>query len=216
MRTRSRASMNCTRNSCNSPAPKFWYSKAQPSNDKVPAMPIGDWLASREQLSPQKIALVDATQPERRPITYRAWNRAANRTAHLLRERFGVRKGDRVAVLALNCVEYLDIWFACGKLGAILQNLNWRLTPPELVGLLADAAPSVLVYGPDFLPQVAALREQPLLLQHYVALDPDARADVHRDRLFARHGRSRSRGGPAMQRHAACHLPTKPRAPPSC
>ena len=41
-------------------------------------------------------------------------------------------KGDRVAVLAHNSVEYLDLWFACGKLGAILQTLNWRLTPREL------------------------------------------------------------------------------------
>ena len=141
-------------------------------------MPIGDWLARREQLSPHKVALVDATGPERRPISYRAWNRAANRTAHMLRERFGVRKGDRVAVLALNCVEYLEIWFACGKLGAILQNLNWRLTPAELAGLLADAAPAVLIYGPDFLAQVAALREQALPVQHYVALEAGARADA--------------------------------------
>ena len=43
-------------------------------------------------------------------------------------------KGDRVAILAHNCVEFLDVWFACGKLGAILQALNWRLTAGELAG----------------------------------------------------------------------------------
>ena len=41
----------------------------------------------------------------------------------------------------MNCVEYLDVWFACGKLGAILQTLNWRLTPHELGGLIDDALP---------------------------------------------------------------------------
>jgi len=40
-----------------------------------------------------------------------------------------------VAILASNCVEYLDLWFACGKLGAILQTLNWRLAPAELDAL---------------------------------------------------------------------------------
>ena len=50
----------------------------------------------------------------------------------------------------MNCVEYLDLWFACGKIGAICRTLNWRLTPNELAGLIADAAPTVLVYGGEF------------------------------------------------------------------
>ncbi len=118
---------------------------------------IGDWLARRAQLTPNKIALID-TLNGNRAITYRDWNRSANRTANFLRERCGVRKGDRVAVLATNCVEYLDLWFACGKLGAILQTLNWRLTAPELAELIADASPRVLIYGADFAAQVDELR----------------------------------------------------------
>ena len=135
-------------------------------------MIIGDWLAHRAQLTPNRVALIDTTGGARRPISYRAWNHAANRTATLLREQFGVRKGDRVAVLAMNCVEYLEIWFACGKLGAILQNLNWRLTPAELAVLLDDAAPNLLIYGPDFVAQAAALRALPCGVAHFAALDP--------------------------------------------
>ncbi len=67
-------------------------------------MYIGDWLARREMLTPNKVALVDTLNGNRR-ITYREWNRAANRTANFLRERCGIEKGDRVAVLAMNCVE---------------------------------------------------------------------------------------------------------------
>jgi fatty-acyl-CoA synthase len=118
-------------------------------------MTIGDWLARREQLTPDKVALID-TLNGGRAITYSAWNRSANRTAHLLHS-LGVRPGDRVAVLAMNCVEYLDIWFACGKLGAILQTLNWRLAPVELQGLIADGQPCVLVYGPEFAATVPAI-----------------------------------------------------------
>lgn len=137
-------------------------------------MYIGDWLGRREQLSPHKVALIDAAN-EWQPISYRAWNRAANRTAHLLRNR-GIGKGDRVAVLAHNCVAYLDLWFACGKLGAIFQPLNWRLATRELAALIDDAAPLALVYGPDFVAQIEALRSQAASVRHWIALDPQARA----------------------------------------
>lgn len=121
---------------------------------------IGDWLARRAMLTPDKVALID-TLNGGRPITYREWNQAANRTAHFLRERCSIRSGDRVAVLALNSVEYLDLWFACGKLGAILQTLNWRLAPSELAALVDDASPTVVFFDPDFETQVDALRTQP-------------------------------------------------------
>ena len=140
-------------------------------------MYIGDWLARREMLTPDKVALIDA-QRDCHPITYREWNREANRTANFLRE-LGVQKGDRVAVLAMNCVEYLDVWFACGKLGAIMQTLNWRLTPSELVGLIDDATPSVLIYGSEFESAIKALRGQVNSLQHYVAFDRVIAPDDH-------------------------------------
>src|SRR5512141_2968237 len=143
-------------------------------------MYINDWLARREMLTPDKVALIDA-QRAYRPITYREWNRAANRMANFLRD-LGVRKGDRVAVLALNCVEYLDVWFACGKLGAIMQTLNWRLTPDELVGLIDDATPNTLIYGSDFEVAVAAIRAQTHSVRHFVALDRPAAPD---DSLFS-------------------------------
>ena len=146
---------------------------------------MGDWLARREMLSPHKVALIDA-QRHYRPITYREWNRAANRTANLLRD-LGVKKGDRVAILAMNCVEYLDVWFACGKLGAILQTLNWRLTASELIDLIDDATPQVLVYGSDFVSQAAAIQSKTSYVKHFVALEAKARpgdiAFVQRDQL---------------------------------
>ncbi|MFQ5594599.1 MAG: long-chain fatty acid--CoA ligase [Anaerolineae bacterium] len=147
-------------------------------------MYIGDWLARRETLTPDKVALVDSITGRR--ITYRQWNRQTNRLANWLWEALGVRKGDRVAVLAMNCVEYLGVWFACGKLGAILQNLNWRLAVPELEGLINDAAPTTLIYGEDFVEQVNALRGRVASVRHFVALGarsaPDDLPFVTRDR----------------------------------
>ncbi len=129
-----------------------------------------DWLERRAQLSPDRVALVDAARGERR-ITYAQWNAVANRTANLLRE-LGVRRGDRVAVLAMNCTELLDLLFACGKLGAILQPLNWRLSVPELVHALGDTEPVVLVNGPDFRAAALALSAQVRSLRHRIALEP--------------------------------------------
>jgi fatty-acyl-CoA synthase len=134
-------------------------------------------------LSPDKVALVDA-QRGYRSITYREWNRAANRTANWLRS-LGVQQGDLVAVLAMNCTEYLDIWFACGKLGAILQTLNWRLTAHELIALLADATPRVLIYGSDFAEQARAIGREVGGIQHYAGLEagtgPEHRTLAERD-----------------------------------
>jgi len=137
-------------------------------------MLIGDWVGRRAMLSPDKVALIDAIHGGA-AITYRTWNRAANRAAHFL-SALGVMKGDRVAVLAHNSVEYLDLWFACGKLGAILQTLNWRLTPRELGCLIADAMPRVMVYGPEFVEPVRAIRAAGGLGARAIALDSETRA----------------------------------------
>jgi len=131
---------------------------------------VHDWLARRAALAPERIALIDAIRGER-PISWREWNASANRTARLLQDVLGVRRGDRVAVLAMNCTEFLDVLFACGKLGAILQPLNWRLSPSELASLLADAEPVVLIHGPDFQAQVDAVRSQAPSLRHVVPLE---------------------------------------------
>ena len=136
-------------------------------------MYIGDWLARREMLTPDKVALVDTLHASQN-ITYRQWNRSANRTANFLHERLGVTKGDRVAVLAMNCVEYLDVWFALDKIGAVLQNLNWRLTPSELTQLILDAAPKALIYGSEFTSHVREMRRHLPRVEHYVALDEKA------------------------------------------
>src|SRR5579859_6721397 len=105
---------------------------------------IGEWLDRREQLTPEKIGLVDLESGAR--LTYRALNLRARALAAWLTEEYGVRQGDRVAMLAANAPEYLDAFFACALLGAILVPLNWRLTIHELRTILADCAPTLLLH----------------------------------------------------------------------
>lgn len=130
--------------------------------------PRADWLAARARLTPGKTALVDRVCG-RRAVSYGEWNSNVNRTARYFLHTLDIKPGDRVAVLARNRVEYLDIWFALGKIGGILQNLNWRLSERELAGLIADAAPSALMYDAACAPLAAALTRDSHL--QTVALD---------------------------------------------
>jgi len=104
---------------------------------------LGEWLARREALTPDKIGLVDVATGQR--FSYHTLNLRARALATLLHENYGITVGDRVAILALNSPEYLDAFFACALLGAIFTPLNWRLTAPELATILADCAPKALI-----------------------------------------------------------------------
>jgi fatty-acyl-CoA synthase len=78
-----------------------------------------------------------------------------------------------VAVYASNCTEYLDLFFAAPKIGAMLQNLNWRLTVHELKGIIESGAPKVLVYSEDWRAEVEELRPACSSVEHVVAIaDP--------------------------------------------
>ena len=113
-------------------------------------MYIGDYLGRREIYSPDKLAIVDAGKTPALRLTYRELNRRVNKLARWLREVAGVRKGDRVAILAKDGVEHLEVFYACGKLGAIHTALNWRLHWQETLGILQNTTPKALVFGDDF------------------------------------------------------------------
>lgn len=120
-------------------------------------MYVGDYLGRRALYTPDQLAVVDAGKAPHRLFTYSELNSRANRLANWLRDGAGVGKGDRVAVLAHNGVEYLDTFFACGKLGAIHTGLNWRLHWRELTALIDITTPKVLIYSDEFKEIVAQL-----------------------------------------------------------
>lgn len=126
-------------------------------------MYIGDYLGRRAIYSPNKLAIVDAGRNPAGQFTYFQLNERANRLAGWLREKAGVGKGDRVALLARDGVEHLDLFFACGKLGAIHVPLNWRLHPREIGDILTDVTPKVFFFGAEFT-QVAQAVHHPYSL----------------------------------------------------
>lgn len=111
---------------------------------------VGDILGRRALYTPDDLAVIDAGKDPHRSFTYSEMNSRANRLANWLRDGAGIGKGDRVAILAHDGVEHLDTFFACGKLGAIHVPLNWRLHWRELLTLIDDTKPTVLVFSDEF------------------------------------------------------------------
>lgn len=136
--------------------------------------PIRHW----RRLTPDRIALVDRVRGDR--LTYAELDAGADRWAAALAS-LGVGAGDLVAVLASNRREQVELFFACGRLGAALVPLNWRLAPAELGPILADARPRALLGEGRFR---AAAEAAAVLPRSAVWLDLDADAP----RLLARAG----------------------------
>jgi fatty-acyl-CoA synthase len=132
-----------------------------------------DWIKRHAERTPDKLALVDAHTGQ--TSTYAQLNGRANRLASFLKDRLGIEQGDRVSILAQNSSDYYEVLFACGKMGAIFNTLNWRLAVPELEFILNDCAPRVLVYEPGFAETVETLR--PLIsCEFFVVMGQDAPA----------------------------------------
>lgn len=107
-----------------------------------------DWLERWSRYSPDAVALKDGD--DGRELTYAEFHRRARAGAAALAARFGIARGDRVAVLAANELEYVTLFFAVQRLGAILVPVNYRLTSREVEHVLADSRPKLLVFQPEF------------------------------------------------------------------
>lgn len=114
-----------------------------------------DWLGHWARKTPEREALVDAERGQR--LTYGACDAAARHVAAWLANDLHVSVGDRVACLALNGYEIVILFFATQRLGAILVPLNYRLAPPELDQVLADAEPRIVFATKELAGKLAGL-----------------------------------------------------------
>lgn len=138
-------------------------------------MPITDLLERNSKLYGDEIALVEinpeiqetqrvtwkeyeliqptSTAPYRREITWSVFDEKANRVANMLLGR-GIRKGQKVAILLMNCLEWLPIYFGILKAGAVAVPLNFRYTADEIEYCVKLAEADVLFFGPEFIGRV--------------------------------------------------------------
>ncbi|MHB1289427.1 acyl-CoA synthetase [Georgenia sp.] len=119
-------------------------------------MHLPDLTAKRAELHPDRVALIDHERG--REITYAALEDRASRLAEHLRADWGIEPGDRIATLAHNRTDAVELLFACAKTGAVLVPLNWRLAKPELEYILADAEVVGLVHDTANAPMARALK----------------------------------------------------------
>ena len=133
-------------------------------------MNISRWVRHRADWSPDRVAVHFAGAD----ITYAALDRRVSRLAAALAGGLQIRRGDRIAYLGYNSPVVLELLFACGRLGAILVPLNWRLTAAEHRVVLSDAAPSTLFAEPDFHAHAEELGDG---VPHRVSCGPPAARD---------------------------------------
>jgi fatty-acyl-CoA synthase len=119
----------------------------RPPREEFLAVRYYDWIVHHGRRTPNKVAVIDLASERR--FTYAQLDARISRLASFLRHTLKVSRGDRVAVLALNTTDTLEVQFACGRLGAIFVPLNTRLTVPELQFITGDCAPKVMIHDTD-------------------------------------------------------------------
>lgn len=127
---------------------------------------MGAFLAKRAELNPKRTGLVY----EGAKLTFADMNDRASRTANALKK-LGVKKGERVAILAQNCIEYYDVWFGAAKIGAIVVPINWRLAPPEIQFIIENSGAHSLIFGPEYNDLIAGLRGH-VEVSNYIYIGP--------------------------------------------
>ncbi len=139
-------------------------------------MNVGQWVFKRALTDPEGPFLKETERVDR---TYnnRQFNQRVNQTARALAS-LGVATGDRVSVVMLNSSEFLEIYFACAKIGAIMVPVNFRLAVPELLYIFADCAPKVLVYSADFADKIAQAVKGGAAIPNVFTLGGDESADA--------------------------------------
>ena len=116
-----------------------------------------DWIAHHRDNRAAKEAVRDLGTG--RSFTYGELDRRVDAMAAYFGS-LGIGRGDRVAVLAHNGVEYFDVQFACARTGAICVLLNWRLTVAELEYILNDSSPKLLVHDTEFVASAGELQRR--------------------------------------------------------
>ena len=112
--------------------------------------------------------------PYRRELSWKDFDRRANRFANLLLSR-GLKKGTKVAILLMNCLEWLPIYFGILKAGCLAVPMNFRYSSDEIKYCLDLADVEVLIFGPEFVSRMDAIeKEVPGVKMFYVGKDGPA------------------------------------------
>lgn len=128
-------------------------------------MIISEFLDLSALLVPERTAIAF----EGKRYSYAELKERVNRLADAL-NRLGLKKGDRAAIIEVNCNQYVEACFATARLGAIFVPLNFRIRQDELSYLVGEAEPSVLLVGSRYADMVRSVKPQLTSVKHFVIL----------------------------------------------
>lgn len=128
--------------------------------DEICLVELNPQLPETRRTNWKEYELIEPTKTTsfRREITWSVFNEKSNRFANLLLSR-GVKKGDKVAILLMNCLEWLPIYFGILKTGALAVPLNFRYSSEEIDYCVGLADVDVLVFGPEFIGRVEEIAD---------------------------------------------------------
>jgi len=129
-------------------------------------MNTSEFLMIAASVVPDRVAMICDGDSR----TFTQLQERVNRLANALQS-LGVGKGDKVAVLALNSIPYVETYYACAKLGAVFVPLNYRAKKEELSYMVNNAEAKVMFVGERYLDLTAAIRPQFQTVQHFVCYD---------------------------------------------
>lgn len=128
---------------------------AKELGNEIALVEINPSIPDEKQITWKEYSLIEnsVNDPFRTELTWSEFNKKANRFANLLLSR-GIKKGDKVAILLMNCLEWLPIYFGILKTGALAVPMNYRYTADEIRYCLDLSDADVLVFGPEFIGRV--------------------------------------------------------------
>ena len=129
--------------------------------DDVALVEINPEMPETKRTTCKEFDLIEPSRAAyyRREITWNVFNEKANRFANLLIER-GIKKGEKVGILLMNCLEWLPIYFGILKTGALAVPLNFRYSADEIKYCVELAEIDILVFGPEFIGRVEEIADE--------------------------------------------------------
>ncbi|MGH8784523.1 MAG: class I adenylate-forming enzyme family protein [Cupriavidus necator] len=116
---------------------------------------VADAVATHARLTPNKLGARDS----RRRLTFAQWNERAARLGHGLRG-LGLQKGDRVALLAYNCVEWMEMYVALARAGLVAVPINFRLTAPEIAYIASHSEARAFIVQDELVDRIDPVRDE--------------------------------------------------------
>ncbi len=129
--------------------------------DEIALIEMNPEIKDNRRVSWKEYSLIESTSnaPYRREITWRVFDEKANRVANMLLSR-GIKKGDKVAILMMNCLEWLPIYMGILKTGALAVPFNFRYSSDEILYCANLAEVDVLLFGPEFIGRIEAIEDK--------------------------------------------------------